>query len=71
MSSDKGSSSTFLTTKTSGPTIESPTSLDHYDASVSTSKSQKGSSFMLETWVNAPTSLDPWSPVKAIYSSKR
>ncbi|KAJ5510309.1 hypothetical protein LT330_010395 [Penicillium expansum] len=71
MSSNKASSSDFLAAKTSGPTTKGTTSLGLNDASVSTPKSQKGSSSMLESWANAPTSSEPWSTVKATYSPQR
>ncbi|KGO75306.1 hypothetical protein PITC_001190 [Penicillium italicum] len=71
MSSNKASSSDFLAPKTSGSTTKGTASLGCGDASVSTSKSQKGSSPMLEAWENAPTSSEPWSAVKATYSPQR
>ncbi|KAJ5680907.1 hypothetical protein N7536_012046 [Penicillium majusculum] len=76
MSSNKDSSSDFLTTKTSGPTTQGTTSRDHNDASqtsllASNSSSQKGTSYILEAWANAPSSSDPWSPAKAAYFPQR
>ncbi|KAJ5426066.1 hypothetical protein N7465_001136 [Penicillium sp. CMV-2018d] len=76
MSSNKDSSSDFLTTKTSGPTTQGTTCRGHNDASqisllASNSESQKGTSSMLETWMNAPSSSDPWSSTKAAYFPQR
>ncbi|KAJ9483305.1 hypothetical protein VN97_g10104 [Penicillium thymicola] len=75
MSSNKNSSD-FLTTKTSGPTTQGTTSHGHNDASqisllASNSESQKGTSSMLEAWMNAPSSSDPWSSTKASYFPQR
>ncbi|KAJ5922127.1 hypothetical protein N7516_009830 [Penicillium verrucosum] len=76
MSSNKNSSSDFLTTKTSGPTTQGTTPHGHNDASqisllASNSESQKGSSSMLKAWMNAPSSSDPWSSTKAAYFPQR
>ncbi|CAI7613838.1 unnamed protein product [Penicillium palitans] len=76
MSSNKDSSSDFLTTKTSGPTTQGTTSRGHNDVSQTSllsinSELQTGTSSMFEAWVNAPSSSDPWSSAKAAYFPKR
>ncbi|CAI7565872.1 hypothetical protein PCG10_005260 [Penicillium crustosum] len=76
MSSNKDSSSDFLTTKTSGPTTQGTTSHGHNGASqtslfTSNPELQNGTASMLEAWANAPISSDSWSSAKAAYFPQR
>ncbi|KAJ5154590.1 uncharacterized protein N7500_010029 [Penicillium coprophilum] len=72
MSSNKDSSSAFLAGEAPGNATEKTTPLCQSDASqeslpASSSEVQTESS-MLEAWVQAPVSSEPWSPAKAAYS---
>ncbi|OQE24074.1 hypothetical protein PENFLA_c010G05914 [Penicillium flavigenum] len=76
MSSNKGSSSDFLTAKTHGTTSKGTTSFSQNIASqtsvfASNSESQKGSSYMLAAWAGASVSSEPWSSTKAAYFPTR
>ncbi|KAJ5210800.1 hypothetical protein N7491_010610 [Penicillium cf. griseofulvum] len=75
MSSNKAPSSDFLTAKPADTTGKDTTSFGQNGVSqtslfASSSGAKTGSSYMLETWAQAPASSEPWSPAKATYSSQ-